>query len=95
MDDGIKSRYNVSGQVSWQVRCLRRLPLLKAAHDKFSRASLLFREEERGYTRVLGHHAGSGNAPGRRDKVTRDESLGKRRVGAHRTTGDREREKNC
>lgn len=55
------------------MRCWRRLPLLKAAHDKFSRASLLFREEERGYTRVSGHHDGSGNAPGGRDKVTRDE----------------------
>lgn len=53
VDDGIKSRSteNISRQVRPGARCWRRLLLLKAAHDKFSRVSLLFREE-RGYTRV-------------------------------------------
>lgn len=43
--DGIKSRYNISRKVSWRTL------LAEAAHDKFSRVSLLFREE-RGYTCV-------------------------------------------
>lgn len=45
MGDGIKSRYNISRKVSWRTL------LAEAAHDKFSRVSLLFREE-RGYTCV-------------------------------------------
>lgn len=65
MGDGIKSRYNISRKVSWRTL------LAEAAHDKFSRVSLLFREE-RGYT-CVGAPWSIGERPTRRG-IKRDET---------------------